>query len=87
MTISSELMTALLSMDSYNRGNGEGISGLGGLGAQTGNAVLTAQSATAIKSAEVAASFYASAYTWNGQAVISYRGTNTDSMSSLGTNI
>lgn len=29
MTISKELMLAILSMDAYNRGYGEGIGGLG----------------------------------------------------------
>ncbi len=32
MSISSELMNAILAMDSYNRGYNPGISGLGGEG-------------------------------------------------------
>jgi hypothetical protein len=40
MTVSKDLMLALLSLDSYNRGYGAGIEGLGGAGAQIGNATM-----------------------------------------------
>jgi Lipase (class 3) len=80
MGVSNELMLALLSMDSYNRGYGEGISGLGGVGSQLGNANFSSQSATGSSSAEVAVGFYASAYNWNGKTVISYRGTDNPSV-------
>ena len=76
MSISSELMLAILAMDSYNRGYNQGISGLGGTGTLIGTAVLGASSNTAERSDAVAASFFAQAYTWNGQTVISYRGTD-----------
>ena len=74
MTISNELMYALLSMDAYNRGYGEGIEGLGGVGSSIGNATIVQQSGVGENDPEVAAGFYAVAYDWNGETVISYRG-------------
>lgn len=74
MPISQELMTALLSMDSYNRGYGEGILGLGGAGSQIGTATMLNY---ALPSGSEAAGFYAATYTWNGKTIISYRGTDT----------
>ena len=44
MTISKDLFLALLSMDAYNRGYGEGIFGLGGVRSLVGNAEIIAQS-------------------------------------------
>lgn len=38
--ISDDLMLAILSMDSYNRGYDRGIEGLGSVGAQIGNTKL-----------------------------------------------
>jgi hypothetical protein len=77
MSISEDLFLAILAMDAYNRGYASGVGnntdGLGGLGSQIGTATVTRQD----KSAEaVAASFFAQSYTWNGQTVISYRGTD-----------
>jgi hypothetical protein len=74
MAISDELYLALLSMDAYNRGYDPGISGLGETNSGIGNATFTSQSNTDPNSAEYAASFYASTYTWNGKTVIAYRG-------------
>ncbi|WP_156892485.1 hypothetical protein [Salaquimonas pukyongi] len=82
MSISPDLMYAILSMDVYNRGYGEGIEGLGGLGASIGTATITQQSDTGVNDPEVAAGFYAVAYEWNGETVISYRGTDNDTFSS-----
>ncbi len=76
MSISPELMLAILAMDSYSRGYNQGISGLGGAGTSIGTAVLGTSSNTAERSDAVAASFFAQSYTWNGQTVISYRGTD-----------
>ena len=36
MAISKDLLLAILSMDSYNRGYNQGINGLGGVGASIG---------------------------------------------------
>jgi len=77
MTVSNELMYAILSMDSYNRGYGEGISGLGGIGTNIGAATFTKQSDTLDGDPGVTAGFYAAAYTYNSETVISYRGTDT----------
>jgi hypothetical protein len=67
-------------MDSYNRGYNAGLSGLGGVGSQIGNAVVGSDSSVLGTGIAVAASFFAQAYTWNGEGngrtVISYRGTD-----------
>ncbi len=77
MPISQELMLAILSMDSYNRGYGAGIDGLGGAGAQIGNATLSTDSTITLGLPTTStAGFYAAAYSWNGKTVISYRGTD-----------
>jgi hypothetical protein len=86
MPISQNLMTALLSMDSYNRGYGAGIILTG---SQLGNAVLGLASTDA--SANIiggqAAGFFAQSYTWNGKTIISYRGTNADSIDAAAADI
>ncbi len=78
-----DLFLAILSMDSYNRGYGVGIDGLGGLQTYIGNARLIQESDVDIASAGVNAGFYAIAYDMTGVAgfaagerVISYRGTD-----------
>ncbi len=85
MTISKDLFLAILSMDSYNRGYGEGITGLGGINSKIGSATLKKQSNIAEDSPEVDAGFYAIAYDVdasgvdgfdNDTTVISYRGTD-----------
>ncbi|MCP5009796.1 MAG: hypothetical protein GY942_07455 [Aestuariibacter sp.] len=83
MTISNDIMYAILAMDSYDRGYGEGIAGLGGVGSTIGIAQLTKQSDTAEDTAGVTASFYAAAYSYNSETVISYRGTNSAPFSEL----
>lgn len=75
MTVSPTLMHAILAMDSYNRGYNEGIVGLGGIGSQIGNATVLQQSNVNAGSEEFTAGFYAVAYNFGGQTVISYRGT------------
>jgi hypothetical protein len=77
MPISSDLMLAILAMDAYNRGYNAGVGdktvGLG-LSGQIGNAVIKSDVLLPIGSE--AASFFAISYSWNGQTVISYRGTD-----------
>ena len=72
------LMSAILAMDSYNRGYNEGITGLGGLNTLIGNYKIILQSDTLTGSSGVDAGFYAVAYqdTTTGQVTISYRGTD-----------
>ena len=76
MPISKDLFLAILSLDSYNRGYGEGIKGLGGLGSKIGNATVTDESDIADGSEGVNAGFYAVAYDTEYGTVISYRGTD-----------
>ena len=76
MTVSKELLYAILAMDSYNRGYDEGITGLGAIGSSIGGAILVQQSDTQEGKPGVAAGFYAAAYDVDGAVVISYRGTD-----------
>lgn len=79
-------MLSILAMDSYNRGYGEGIEGLGGLGYKVGAATISTDSETvsATKDEAQAAGFYAVSYTIGAgvkdldenSTVISYRGTD-----------
>jgi hypothetical protein len=71
MSISETLFRAILAMDSYNRGYDEGIKLTG---SQIGNATLSTKSNVTPGSADVNASFFAQAYTWNGSTIISFRG-------------
>jgi hypothetical protein len=68
-----DLFLAILSMDSYNRGYGQGMILEGN---SIGSANISVQSDIDEESPEVAAGFYAIAYNWNGKTVISYRGTD-----------
>jgi hypothetical protein len=70
MTISKELLLAILSMDSYNQGYGKGL--------ETGTTTIgsaTLQNIT-LPNGSVAAGFYAAAYDTPYGKVISYRGTD-----------
>ena len=75
MTISNELMKAILSMDAYNRGYGAGISNLSDAtdgSIKIGNATLintsTEELGTGVDSS---IGFYALAYSYGGETVIS----------------
>jgi hypothetical protein len=75
MAMDSDLFRAILAMDSYNRGYGAGILGLSNA---TNTAIGTATIYDTKGDSEAqGANFYAIAYNWNGETVISYRGTNT----------
>ena len=67
MTISRDLYLAILSMDSYNRGYGQGVLSLPS--GQIGSAVVIRQSTVATDSDERNAGFYALAYSWQGEAI------------------
>ena len=73
MSVSQNLMMALLSLDSYNQGYNKGVNFTGGLG----NATFFKDSSSSKDSLEFGAGFYAIAYSWNGFKVISYRGTDS----------
>ena len=72
MAISSELMYAILAMDSYNRGYNPGILLSG---SNIGTATIGSDELLPAGSQE--AGFYAVAYEWNGETIISYRGTDS----------
>lgn len=73
MSTSSELMYAILSMDAYNRGYNQGLVYEGN---SIGTATVTLQSDISENGEAVAADFYAVAYEWNGETIVSYRGTD-----------
>ncbi len=66
-------------MDSYNRGYGEGIEGLGGAGSQLGSATLLN---VPIPDGSEQLGFFATAYSYDydndniDETIISYRGTD-----------
>ena len=74
----TNLFKAILSLDSYNRGYGQGIKLSDVVFGTTklGEATLSQQSYTADGKEGVVAGFYAIAYKYNGYTVISYRGTD-----------
>ncbi|MEM7461741.1 MAG: hypothetical protein AAF362_03595 [Pseudomonadota bacterium] len=84
MSMSDDLMLAILAMDSYNRGYSAGISGLGVSDASNtyklGEATIINDSRVIVdengNQLDEAAGFYAVAYELNGQKMISYRGTD-----------
>jgi hypothetical protein len=70
MTINRDLFLAILSMDSYNRGYGISVRGLGGVGSKLGKAVISPQSDIDQGSAALAAGFYALSYTNSGDTIL-----------------
>ncbi len=69
-----EVFLSLLALDSYNRGYGANVGSLaesGGIGTATIRPFEPGE-----QDGWEAAGFYAIAYDWNGETVISYRGTN-----------
>lgn len=82
MALDKDLLTALLSLDVYNRGYNPGIEGLGSVGSSLGQAYFLNQSNTETTSDEFNADFYAAAYTVTYESgatetIIAYRGTDT----------
>lgn len=85
VTIGSSVFLAILAMDSYNRGHRPGIDFTRWLNVTNDEEAIGA-AAIGIDSLELfgtpsalATGFSATAYTWNGTPVISYRGTDYDS--------
>jgi hypothetical protein len=78
MSFNSSVFRAILAMDSYNRGYGAGVSGLSQANeTRIGTAKIIKNGDDAEGLAQ-AAGFYALAYDWNDEKIISYRGTNAD---------
>ncbi len=75
--MNNNLFKAILSMDSYNRGYDAGIQLSDAKDTEIGNAKIDKTSIILGSGLDQSVSFYALSYDWNGQTVISYRGTNT----------
>lgn len=76
MAMNTDLMLAILAMDSYNRGYGAGIKSIVGV---IGNATVDRDSSVLLTNGQrldIPAGFYAVAYNYAGGKVISYRGTD-----------
>ena len=88
MSVSSELMMAILSMDAYNRGYGAGTA-LDQNASRIGDAIIDRDSsilgADGDIRRDISAGFYGIAYEWNGATVISYRGTNAETAANFTT--
>lgn len=82
MTMNREVFLSILAMDSYQRGYAPGIKGLAqisnGAAVKIGNATLITDSEAKLGPIAESNGFYASAYQWGGDTVISYRGTDFD---------
>lgn len=86
MALNRDVFLSLLALDAYNRGPGRAINELrvpaiGPDGTpqeiiKVGNAQIVSDSSAILGPSAQAAGFYAIAYDWNGETVISYRGTN-----------
>jgi hypothetical protein len=95
MTISKDLMLAILAMDSYNRGYDAGLSngtsgagsndrqGLGGTGSSIGTAEVIREADIDAGTPGVEAGFYALAYDTDFGTVVSYRGTDFNGLSEI----
>jgi hypothetical protein len=83
VTISKELITSILAMDSYNRGYNAGIvlpSGATRIGTATIGTDSTAELGEQVTKST---GFYAISYKWGNETVISYRGTDNPDLLGL----
>jgi fermentation-respiration switch protein FrsA (DUF1100 family) len=72
-----DLFLAILSLDSYNRGYGVRVRGLlDTIGTKLGNATVSAKVSSEPADAPFKAGFYALSYSYQGETIISYRGTD-----------
>lgn len=76
MTLNRDVFLSILTLDSYSRGYNAGINGLSAVAGTTIGTATILRDADDAAGVARAAGFYASAYSWDGQDVISYRGTN-----------
>lgn len=88
MIMSKDLLLAILSMDSYNRGYGAGIDGLGGEGTTLGTVAVSKSSSQLFGAGtDQAAGFFAISYDTIYGTVISYRGTNANTAANFLTDL
>ncbi|NMW32946.1 hypothetical protein HKD42_12820 [Altererythrobacter sp. RZ02] len=71
-----EVFLSLLALDSYSRGYGQNVGGLSNVGKIGTAEIVTDALAELDKDDVLAAGFYAIAYEWQGETIISYRGTD-----------
>jgi hypothetical protein len=84
MPINQNVFRAVLAMDSYNRGYRPNVNGLSdATGTMLGTASII-RNANDPDGVARRAGFYATAYSWNGETVISFRGTNINQVETLG---
>ena len=73
-----KVFLSILAMDSYQRGYSPGINGI--LGNSIGSATIVPRESVGISDEKYSAwqidGFYASAYRWGAETVLSYRGTD-----------
>ncbi|MGB7373243.1 hypothetical protein [Pontixanthobacter sp.] len=79
--MNSDVFLSLLALDSYNRGYGANVGGLSESGSIGNASIITraeifGNEADAVLQSWQAAGFYAIAYEWQGETIISYRGTS-----------
>ena len=78
MAMSDDLYLAIFAMDAYNRGYRQGVTPIGN---QLGTATLGVDSSILLdqnnQRLDLTVDFFAQTYSWNGQTVISYRGTDS----------
>jgi hypothetical protein len=76
-----ELMMAVLAMDAYNRGYDPGLVIDNNLQTRgVGSATFDRESDVNIGTLGRSESFYAVSYTWNGEKIISFRGTDNNAI-------
>ena len=84
--MNSELFKSILAMDSYNRGYGAGVNQLPTFGL-IGNAIIGADSSVLRdengQRFDIPAGFYGIAYNYNGETIISYRGTDGNDLTDI----
>ena len=76
-----KVFRSLLALDAYNRGYDESVGGLLASGSIADASIVTLSSIFGSQADQVlqswqAAGFYAIAYEWNGETIISFRGTS-----------
>ncbi|MFA5990133.1 MAG: hypothetical protein WC803_11075 [Sphingomonas sp.] len=72
--MNSNVFYSILALDAYNRGSVQGVNDLP-VGA-IGGAIITTNSSNLLNPEEDNTGFFGVAYSWNGQTIISYRGTD-----------